>query len=177
MIFSLSFIFTAIVFKFAFDRRFVNSLIISFLVSPGVSILVSGIFNFFPFAQTPIEFSSEKIKVDAKISNFYTTTEKTVYSHDKDTEEYTKWYHTDYDCCYDGIFYTLTRKGDRSTVPIKKPKIGDAAEILLDVENPEESVIMDELISYQKGYISGGIFLIVFGLIWVGMFVVAIITD
>lgn len=171
IIFLVSFIFTLIVMNITFDEGFLYTLFPSFLVSPGVGLVITGILCLFPSAQVPVEFGS------AKISNFYTTTEKTVYSYGEDSVQYSKWYYTDYDCYNDGIFYTLTRKGDRSTVPIKKPKIGDAAEILLDVENPEESVIMDELISHQKGYISGGIFLIVFGLIWVGMFVVAIITD
>lgn len=177
IIFLVSFIFTLIVMNITFDEGFLYTLFPSFLVSPGVGLVITGILCLFPSAQVPVEFGSAKIKVNAKISNFYTTTEKTVYSYGEDSVQYSKWYYTDYDCYNDGIFYTLTRKGDRSTVPIKKPKIGDAAEILLDVEHPEESVIMDELISHQKGYISGGIFLIVFGLIWVGMFVISVLTG
>ena len=93
----------------------------------------------------------------------------------KNTVTYSNRYFTVFDCYYGGVHYVLERKSSVPEIKGKKPKINDKKIMLFDKNEPERS-LLEEDIEAVKG-ISSGIFLIILGIFWAGMLFLSMITN
>ena len=149
-------------------------MILDIFIAPGTGLLLLGIYSFFPSSHRKIDLDPELKKVTAIITDHYHVVEKGTDSEGGVCFETT--YYTVYDCNYDGVHYKLEEAngGDLSG---KRKNIGDKKVIYLDLKYPEKSVTEDELYYVENGSGCSSLIVVLFGAIWVGMFILAAILD
>ena len=178
VIFCLLFIIINIVIVY---RSFLFSVLIgSLLVGVNGGLIIAiGTKSIKQFSKGPVFESAKKLeypkeRLTATVTNTYRITEnRHLQGYGENvmtqiTSEYTvfEWY-------YEGVHYLLERKSDISRFTVSNPKINEKRIIFFDKKYPARSLMEDD-IKEKKG-IFGGIFLILFGALWLGLFIMSLV--
>lgn len=156
--------------------RLVALMILDIFVAPGVYLLVMGVYSFFPSSHQKIELDPELKKVTAIVTDRYRLVEESTHVDPEASRAWAVTYNTILDCTYKDVHYKLLRR-DNGAIDVKTPEIGDKKTVYLDIIYPEKSVLEDDLLYAENGSVGASLFAVLFGFIWVGMFVLAAILE